>query len=751
MPPISLFGRHWRIASDDFVYSSVAEFLVRLGWIVIIVFIFIFHIKEVERLNCLDKEYQKTTIYLITSLVLLFLTCVNLLVLASQSARGSIFDGTNPKKRRWVVPLLYVNIFFTVGESLWTITGTFFVIKDYLKCFNDKEVDERRVIIGVLVVIGCTYILLFVKFVSSLMVFKPFGKHLETSSLCPEERQMILQQQSHEERKLNVRALKCLMPCSRDNHSINAFQDIADILSSIFHDQQMVMSDVMAGLVLINHKQRIENATNAMNTPKPSRISVNHLSDPASPTKNISTSPLSSSGTNISINPLDENTNPAVSVDSEEEDNCGVKKGLMPVDWSSVVHYYKFAAAAYGYWWYIIEKPCAHFCSLRPYLNCIPCRCKNQQIGYSSERDGLCFCNLAAIRAVINVELKDIVYFTNKNTLQEVPFFMVADEKTKSLVISLRGTLSLNDALTDLRAVPKEMADESVAGLDCRWKGHCGMVEAARKVYKILHGPDEENDALKVGPDGTTTSRLCLMEKVLEEYPDYTITVTGHSLGAGTASILAFMLRTKYPDIQVMCYAYSPPGGLLCEPAAKESEKFIVSVVVGQDLVPRLSMPNIHRLSETIRKACEQCRAPKYKILGNGFLALCCTKGQSGLLDEEVDRLTSPVHSGASTNSSNRSMSATSQQSLLNANEPSIQRIFTKMVLPGRIFHITPTLDQGFFACEKSREDFLEILVSPSMLNDHLPNLVADALRKAPAPEGSQLGGQNGHNCLTPL
>ena len=111
----------------------------------------------------------------------------------------------------------------------------------------------------------------------------------------------------------------------------------------------MVISDVLAGLVLINHKQRIENATHAMNTPKP---------------------------THIAINPLDEAITPAVT----EEAKCEVKKGLMPVEWSSVRHYYKFAAAAYGYWWYIIEKPCAHFCSLRPYLNCIPCRCKNQQV-----------------------------------------------------------------------------------------------------------------------------------------------------------------------------------------------------------------------------------------------------------------------------------------------------------------------------------------------------------------------------------
>ena len=41
----------------------------------------------------------------------------------------------------------------------------------------------------------------------------------------------------------------------------------------------------------------------------------------------------------------------------------------------------------------------------------------------------------------------------------------------------------------------------------------------------------------------------------------YDLVLVGHSLGAGTAAILAIMLQQEYQDIQ--CYAYSPPGGLL--------------------------------------------------------------------------------------------------------------------------------------------------------------------------------------------
>ncbi|KAJ7419359.1 hypothetical protein WISP_54329 [Willisornis vidua] len=41
----------------------------------------------------------------------------------------------------------------------------------------------------------------------------------------------------------------------------------------------------------------------------------------------------------------------------------------------------------------------------------------------------------------------------------------------------------------------------------------------------------------------------------------YGLIVVGHSLGAGTAAILSFLLRPQYPSLK--CFAYSPPGGLL--------------------------------------------------------------------------------------------------------------------------------------------------------------------------------------------
>lgn len=41
----------------------------------------------------------------------------------------------------------------------------------------------------------------------------------------------------------------------------------------------------------------------------------------------------------------------------------------------------------------------------------------------------------------------------------------------------------------------------------------------------------------------------------------YKLVITGHSLGGGVASVLAWLYLPAYPDL--VCYAFAPPGGLM--------------------------------------------------------------------------------------------------------------------------------------------------------------------------------------------
>ena len=76
--------------------------------------------------------------------------------------------------------------------------------------------------------------------------------------------------------------------------------------------------------------------------------------------------------------------------------------------------------------------------------------------------------------------------------------------------------------------------------------------------------------------------------------------VTGHSLGAGTAVILSLKLKGEYPNLK--CIAYAPPGCLISTSLAEYSRSFAMSVIVGDDIVPRLSVHTVHSLKADILK-----------------------------------------------------------------------------------------------------------------------------------------------------
>lgn len=58
---------------------------------------------------------------------------------------------------------------------------------------------------------------------------------------------------------------------------------------------------------------------------------------------------------------------------------------------------------------------------------------------------------------------------------------------------------------------------------------------------------------------------LCLQAS--PELQSYELVVVGHSLGAGIASLLALLLRPMFPKLR--CFAFSPPGCVMSENAAK--------------------------------------------------------------------------------------------------------------------------------------------------------------------------------------
>lgn len=117
---------------------------------------------------------------------------------------------------------------------------------------------------------------------------------------------------------------------------------------------------------------------------------------------------------------------------------------------------------------------------------------------------------------------------------------MIADHKTRNIVIAIRGSISLRDIFTDLTATSDRFEAE---GLPPDTMAHKGMAIGADYVQRRLR-------------------ETGIVDKALARYPEYGLVLTGHSLGAGVAALLALKIRPRYPDLKV--YAFATPGRLFC-------------------------------------------------------------------------------------------------------------------------------------------------------------------------------------------
>lgn len=155
---------------------------------------------------------------------------------------------------------------------------------------------------------------------------------------------------------------------------------------------------------------------------------------------------------------------------------------------------------------------------------------------------------------------------------------------------------------------------------------------------------------------------------------EFNLVLVGHSLGAGTASILAILLREDYPTL--VCFAYSPPGGLLSLPAIDYTKEFITSIILGKDVVPRLGLHQMETLRFDLIKTIKKAKDPKWKIITSGLLCCCCPNSVNSV-DVDVESV------------SDVELSTNEKDLTSNPNDESVaMTVHQPLYPPGKIIHI---------------------------------------------------------------
>ncbi len=89
--------------------------------------------------------------------------------------------------------------------------------------------------------------------------------------------------------------------------------------------------------------------------------------------------------------------------------------------------------------------------------------------------------------------------------------------------------------------------------------------------------------------------------------------ITGHSLGAGIASVLSLMYRRQYPTLR--CYSYGTPGSVFDEKLCAEVSPFTTSVVLGNDIVCRLNFHALSHLRNDIFECISRAKVNKMYVM----------------------------------------------------------------------------------------------------------------------------------------
>jgi len=336
----------------------------------------------------------------------------------------------------------------------------------------------------------------------------------------------------------------------------------------------------------------------------------------------------------------------------------------------------------------------------------------------------------ATMLAHAGLEKSDIAYASFKSGFYETPYSIIIDRKWKSIVLSIRGSLTLEDCVVDVLLDPSpldalgEKYGFSGAGQHC----HGGVLECTNWLHEDL-------------------MRHKILQRLLSEgnteYPDYTLRIVGHSLGAGIGVVLSLMLRTTYPDLRCICY--SPPGGLLTWELAKECSEFVNSFVLDSDIVPRLSVDNMERLRDEVLHLFARVKLSKYNIAQTMFWHGVCGDVELGDLDfliQQNEDMLYDCDSVPDTDFARQLQRFDSMQQERRSSRGLARSI--SLYPPGKITHLVKTGQSkscmhstvGCITCgasnagseytpiQKENDDFNEIEISPTAWTDHFPNRV---------------------------
>eukprot|EP00040_Diaphanoeca_grandis_P020749 m.110343 g.110343 ORF g.110343 m.110343 type:complete len:530 (-) comp28030_c0_seq1:91-1680(-) len=270
-----------------------------------------------------------------------------------------------------------------------------------------------------------------------------------------------------------------------------------------------------------------------------------------------------------------------------------------------------------------------------------------------------------------------VVIETSTKTAVGIPsYFIAVDHTRKEVIVAVRGTVSPQDAITDLALQP--------VGFD-----YTKSVSLLKKKNSNVHS-------------GINAYAEHLMNKSshkLTAYAEqgYKLTFTGHSLGAAVAALSAIKMRTQLgllEGLQVQCFGFATPACVGPKLASSSFAKnFITTVIHDDDVIPRVSLSNVATFRTTM---CEY----DWKSVTRRNLVSYFNGDEKDYVFQQLDGLLQNVpHTSPPV------------AELLNDVE---------LCVPGKVIHLVRSPTQKYQMFSTEPQMFSHMKISQTMLSDHL-------------------------------
>ena len=383
----------------------------------------------------------------------------------------------------------------------------------------------------------------------------------------------------------------------------------------------------------------------------------------------------------------------------------------------------RYALATYTHLLFLYMRPCTGLCSLvRSRLcaiGCQGCCCCSPSAGPRRVLgDNACRLNEAAVYSHLGPLRSQLVYASFRNDVQNKPFLVFMDREEGAIFVAVRGTLSLEDCLTDAlaTATPLEKAGQRW-GFDGGGWAHSGFLLGAQAIREELHqgsvleeaaGGEGRGDPLRLPLNSSDGGGAGDVSK-------FKLVVLGHSLGAGIAVLLTMLLRPAYPHVQ--CVSFGTPGSVVDYATARSCADYVTSVVLHNDMVSRLSFHALVQLRRDVLENIARAKVGKLAIMKSALYKRFNVDDFMYRRGDEPDS-SFKQNVTAFLETVGRRVAADTSHS-------------TELFIPGRLLHFVRQREGGGCGCagrdkyvpmQAALGDFSEVEIGSSMALDHFPD-----------------------------